>query len=539
MTRETKVGLVVATSFVCLVGVVIASRLGRKSEPPADQSIAQAALPKDPKKPLEENKPTSAPKPHETPPEKPSPQHPHEPAPAVPVKKNLDPSKPPAASPDPPGLPPLPPVPLVAQGPPVAPNIDSLFSPKIDKKEPGHDVTHDLDHEQKVKDQLAKLKNDAESSSHDKSAVNPPSAPPKPVEPAPLPTAATDQVVPITASPKDLALPPVPTKEELGGLPKPPALPDVVTLGQKDDGKAPLAEKAEKTEKAEKKAAFGEQPPLPPPPPAAPTDFISPSPSVEPPVAPPAPKQEVAAPKPSLVVKQAPKEDAAPQIGGFTVAPVASRPNKDTGLNSLPPAAGFSGQPAPSPAPAVVSKATGSQVKVTDWDILPYTCTPEDVSFESLSTRMYGSSKYAKALLQFNQEYPPARATLKGEDPRLQPNQQLGIPPKALLDARLARDTRPTIPTAATVPAISVDMPRNAALPNQLPGAVRAATPSSDATKPYRVPAQGQMIIEIAQQTLGDRGRWSEIYRLNPTLRPEFPIPGGTEVRLPASASAP
>ena len=35
-------------------------------------------------------------------------------------------------------------------------------------------------------------------------------------------------------------------------------------------------------------------------------------------------------------------------------------------------------------------------------------------------------------------------------------------------------------------------------------------------------------LLEIAQQTLGDRGRWSEIYRLNPNLRPELPVPGGT-----------
>ena len=70
----------------------------------------------------------------------------------------------------------------------------------------------------------------------------------------------------------------------------------------------------------------------------------------------------------------------------------------------------------------------------------------------------------------------------------------------------------------------------------------RTPTPvftTKDVTKPYRVAGDGQMLIEIAQQTLGDRGRWSEIYRLNPTLRPEYPVPGGTEIRLPNNANVP
>jgi hypothetical protein len=44
------------------------------------------------------------------------------------------------------------------------------------------------------------------------------------------------------------------------------------------------------------------------------------------------------------------------------------------------------------------------------------------------------------------------------------------------------------------------------------------------------------MLFEIARQTLGDGHRWSEIYRLNPEIRPELAIPGGTQLRLPADA---
>ena len=59
MTRETKVGLVVAASFLCLVGVVVASRLGRNTDKNESQAVAQASTPQhdgDPK-PLPGNKP--------------------------------------------------------------------------------------------------------------------------------------------------------------------------------------------------------------------------------------------------------------------------------------------------------------------------------------------------------------------------------------------------------------------------------------------------------------------------------------------------
>src|SRR4051812_31052031 len=47
MTRETKVGLVVAGSFLCLVGVVVASRMGRHADPNHTSSqVAQVVTPK-------------------------------------------------------------------------------------------------------------------------------------------------------------------------------------------------------------------------------------------------------------------------------------------------------------------------------------------------------------------------------------------------------------------------------------------------------------------------------------------------------------
>lgn len=49
----------------------------------------------------------------------------------------------------------------------------------------------------------------------------------------------------------------------------------------------------------------------------------------------------------------------------------------------------------------------------------------------------------------------------------------------------------------------------------------------------YVVPPEGQHILHIARETLGDSLRWPEIYRLNPDIHLTSPIPGGKELRLP------
>ena len=71
MTRETKVGLIVAGSFLCLVGIVVASKMGRGGDPGDQPPRIAAVVPdKDAKKPLEPAKkepgPVSVPKKDET-----------------------------------------------------------------------------------------------------------------------------------------------------------------------------------------------------------------------------------------------------------------------------------------------------------------------------------------------------------------------------------------------------------------------------------------------------------------------------------------
>ena len=48
--------------------------------------------------------------------------------------------------------------------------------------------------------------------------------------------------------------------------------------------------------------------------------------------------------------------------------------------------------------------------------------------------------------------------------------------------------------------------------------------------------ANGEMLFEIAQRTLGDGNRWVEIYRLNPKVNPNYLVAGNTELLMPADA---
>ena len=200
--------------------------------------------------------------------------------------------------------------------------------------------------------------------------------------------------------------------------------------------------------------------------------------------------------------------------------------------------------PKPVPAvsvPTIPAKPTGPLPKVTVIDPEPYVCKADD-TFDTISTRFFATPKYSRALLQYNRDHPLANKdnVLQSDNPKLQPRQIIYVPPHDFLDTRFASliDNRPSAPVVASVaPAISIKAPVSANPASQ--PTVLPTVATSDATSAYRVPDQGQMLIEIAQQKLGDRGRWSEIYRLNPALRPEFPIPGGTEIRLPANTTGP
>ena len=69
-----------------------------------------------------------------------------------------------------------------------------------------------------------------------------------------------------------------------------------------------------------------------------------------------------------------------------------------------------------------------------------------------------------------------------------------------------------------------------------VPGTPAKSLPSPGSVPLYRVREGGEMVLEIAQRTLGSGDRWTEIYRLNPTIFPREVIPGGRQLQLPGDA---
>jgi nucleoid-associated protein YgaU len=52
----------------------------------------------------------------------------------------------------------------------------------------------------------------------------------------------------------------------------------------------------------------------------------------------------------------------------------------------------------------------------------------------------------------------------------------------------------------------------------------------------YEVRAGGEILYQLTERVLGDGRRWPEIYRLNPSIQPQWPIRGGTRLRMPPGA---
>jgi hypothetical protein len=177
----------------------------------------------------------------------------------------------------------------------------------------------------------------------------------------------------------------------------------------------------------------------------------------------------------------------------------------------------------------VIPQAKPNEPVVVQYDIKSHVARQGD-SFASLSRDYYKSDAYANALQAYNREWSKDRNMAA-----LQPGQTVLLPALQVLQqdryARAVADVRPPIGAAAV--SINPPVPVNQYRP------LTPSTPTSDATKNFRIPVGGQKIYELAIQTMGDGSRWTEIYRLNPTIDPLQPIPGNTVVRLPANANVP
>jgi hypothetical protein len=141
----------------------------------------------------------------------------------------------------------------------------------------------------------------------------------------------------------------------------------------------------------------------------------------------------------------------------------------------------------------------------------------------TVSMQFYRTDKYAQALLLFNRNHPLASPGLRQDPPVLQPGQAVFIPPTRILEKRYG----------STIPDLTP-----AAAPSGGERSSNASPPAAPAPQyaQYRVGGNGELLWTIAQRTLGSGDRWRDIHQLNPTLRPELPVPAGTTIYLPADA---
>jgi hypothetical protein len=156
---------------------------------------------------------------------------------------------------------------------------------------------------------------------------------------------------------------------------------------------------------------------------------------------------------------------------------------------------------------------------------------PGDTSFDELSRKYYGTPSYGRALLEYNRRHVLAKTNLMQDPPLLQPNQPIYYPDKGILEIRynqLIQNGSTTAPVSV-LPTVKISAPTPLAGPGNVPA---LNPPTADATIAFRV-AQPQFIFDIARQQLGDGTLWTEILRLNPALHTDQPIPAGTELRLP------
>jgi hypothetical protein len=87
-------------------------------------------------------------------------------------------------------------------------------------------------------------------------------------------------------------------------------------------------------------------------------------------------------------------------------------------------------------------------------------------------------------------------------------------------------------PTADALVPPPMPQPKDAA--NLVPA--KAATPPQPGTKQYWVPQGGRHFFEIARETMGDGKLWYEIWHLNQQYDPHYMVPAGAQLQLPASA---
>jgi hypothetical protein len=190
----------------------------------------------------------------------------------------------------------------------------------------------------------------------------------------------------------------------------------------------------------------------------------------------------------------------------------------------------------PIPVPAPVSAPTSRAAVLTpqqvdSYDEETYRLKPGD-TFTKISTSHYNTDKYAKALERWNVNHPQATESMRADPPQLEPGQPIYIPPAYMLEKRhgsvIPGYKKQADPTPNEAPRTANASPRA--------GAVDKSSPDH---RWYQVGPRGESMLDIARNTLGKAERWTEISKLNPTIDPAYPVRAGLLIKVPPDAKSP
>jgi hypothetical protein len=213
---------------------------------------------------------------------------------------------------------------------------------------------------------------------------------------------------------------------------------------------------------------------------------LGPAPTVNPPANPPADPQKKADP-PALV------------------APVVDSPPLSASNVKLT---------LPKKVDAPIEPKVSNQTAPASLDIAPKTADKKDNDFDedlhslkqnesyrSISKQYYNSDAYSIALQRYNRDHPGQSDYIR-------------IPPIWFLEKNYASDI-----TAGAARPVNYTTPP------------AAATPRTDPV--YTVSDNGELLADIARKQLGSEDSWKRIWDLNPQLNPAKTIPGGTRLHMP------
>jgi hypothetical protein len=561
MTRETKVGLVVSGSFLCLVGVVLAYKLHEGD--PTDVASSQTPV---------EEKVTEGPT--GQPPEAPAPKAPTTAGAPNPLPANMNTgvmltsvqggenSTPPPPAPTTPAAEPTPLPSPVSAAPtvPVANNVQTTVPPTATPTPVEVALSQQISSSQPPLPAQPGADPVPVTAPATTAAEVTPLPPPPPVaeavSPVPVPVTPSPAPPPVSPTVTEPTATATPTVTELNGnkpptaeaQPAPPVAQNVSEARPPQAVPAPVPPTAEATPvqpvpsttasvpSTTNNPPVSLQPPQAANPPASAatvrgvagtSNIVPPSPPI-PPAADDAPSDN--RPRP---IPPAPPGD---QVAQAPVTPSPIRP--------IPP---LVAAPAGSTPPIVVPGSQGAArpplttPQVESFDEETYRCRPGD-TFAAISKEKYHTEKYADALLLFNQAHPMAAEGLHHTQPVLQAGQSVYIPPVSVLEKRYP-NVLPNLTPLAPAPAALTSAPGAEHPPTAVPASgVGAATAgaANAAYRTYRVRSNaGEYMREVARRALRDSERWQDIYKLNPNVRPEFPVATGTVLRLPADAQVP